>query len=167
MLILGLGRSALLCNMLKLMRCNKWANPPKACPLWQKHKAFRQARRCLCLSRRQARSSRRLSISRWEKAWTWRIARDMCPGSSPRVQEVSSVVREQSLTMRAIHGGLQRNIWSDSGLLCSMRTWPHTDRNVQSGSIYNNCTVIICCWIYVFKKKCSFLSHFHVHQTQS
>lgn len=48
-MILKLGRGTALCNMLKLMRCNKWANPLKACPLWQKHKAFRQAQRHLCM----------------------------------------------------------------------------------------------------------------------
>lgn len=109
MLILGLGRRTLLCNMLKLMRCNKWANPPKACPLWQKYKSFRQAWRSLCLSQRQAGSSQRVSISLWETQRIWLIVRDMCPGSSPRGtggqrggrERGESDVCEQSLTMCA------------------------------------------------------------------
>lgn len=28
--VIGVNRSAVLCNTLKLMRCNKWANPPES-----------------------------------------------------------------------------------------------------------------------------------------
>lgn len=105
MLILGLGRSAVLCNMLKLMRCNKWANPPKACPLWQKRKTFRQAWRPLCLSRMNAGRSQWISISLWETLWTWLIVRDMSPGSSPWVQEVSlwEVVSECNMHKKSLY----------------------------------------------------------------
>lgn len=149
MLILGLGRSAVLCNMLKLMRCNKWANPPKACPLWQKHKAFRQAWRCLCLSRRQARSSQWVSISLWEKRWIWLIVRDMCPGSSPRVQEVSMVGAERRVYRAWAIADHVHNPWGFTGkhLVRIRSVVQHTDRNKQSGSNYNTCTVIICCRI--------------------
>lgn len=133
MLILGLGRSAMLCNMLKLMRCNKWANPPKACPLWQKHKAFRQAWRPLCSSPRRTGSSQWVSISLRETLWTWLIVGDVCPGSLTRgaVGQIGGSERgsgcgefhKQSLTMCTIRGGLERNIWSGSGLLCRMCTY--------------------------------------------
>lgn len=168
-LILGLGRSAVLCNMLKLMRCNKCANPPKACPLWQKHKAFRQARRCLCLSRRRAGSSQRVSVSLRETPWTWLIVRDMCPGSPPREQEVSSegargdVVAEgpscTSSDGRCVRSmGAYREASGQNQVCCAARahvcTWMETHRLSLFIQQHTNCTVIIRCCIYV--NKCIF-----------
>lgn len=118
MLILGLGRSAVLCNMLKLMLCNKWANPPKACPLWQKHKALGQAWRSLCLSRRQTGSSQWVSVSLWETPRTWLIVRDMCPRSLAGSRELSLVgVRGEAVECAQANQSVQRNICSESGLL--------------------------------------------------
>lgn len=121
------------------MRCNKWANPPKACPLWQKYKSFRQAWRSLCLSQRQAGSSQRVSISLWETQRIWLIVRDMCPGSSPRGTGGQRGGRERgesdvcvSNRWRCVQP-LQRNIWSESGVLCRTCTCAHG----SWGSVYS------------------------------
>lgn len=99
MSMLGLRRSAVLCNMLKLMRCNKWANPPKACPIWQKHKTFRQAWWLLWVERRPEDHSESPSAS--GRHWTWLIVRDGSPASSTWAQEVSlwEVVSEWLLSV--------------------------------------------------------------------
>lgn len=138
----GLGRNAALCNMPKLMRCNKWANPPKACPLWQKHKAFRQAWRSLCL--RQAGSLQWVSVSLWETPSSWLIVRDTCPVSSPGVQEVNLVgtresvcgesnVRKRSPAMCAIHGGggAYRGTSGQNQVGCAAWACTHMDGHIQ------------------------------------
>lgn len=93
-MILGLGRRAVLCNMLKLMRCNKWANPTKSRPLWQKHKASRRARGPFVWVRWRQGDTQWVSLGLWETLWTWAIVTDTCPGSSPWVHEVSLWERE-------------------------------------------------------------------------
>lgn len=179
MLMLGLGRSAALCNMLKLMRCNKWANPPKARPLWQKHEAFRQARRCLCLSRRQAWSSQRVSVSLREKKTKNKKKTDMtdsrrrvpqlplpgCRGSAwwEREQrgalvESRTCASERWLTACAVHGGLRGNIWSESGLFCSTCVHVHMD----GSSLFAES---LSCRNLDLQKKKTFLSYLHVNQT--
>lgn len=51
-----------------------------------------------------------------------------------------------------------RNPWGFTGkhLVRIRSVVQHTDRNRHSGSNYNTCTVIKCCWSCVFLKKCSF-----------
>lgn len=104
MLILGLDSSTTLCNMLHLMRCNKSANPPKAFPLWQKHKTFRRAWRPLVWVGGKAGISLWIFISLWETRWTWLIVRDVSPGSPLRVQEVSlqEVVKDSNVDKKSL-----------------------------------------------------------------
>lgn len=48
------------------------------------------------------------------------------------------IAHELWLTMCVIHGSLQRNIWSESGLLCSMCTCVHMDGNTQGQFIHSS-----------------------------
>lgn len=175
MLMLGLGRSAALCNMLKLMRCNKWTNPPKARPLWQKREAFRQARRCLCLSRRQAWSSQRVSVSLREgkkKPQTWLIVGDVCPAPPPRVQGVSlvgagakrSACGESNVRKRAVadsmcssRGLTGKHLVRIRSVLQHVHSYTHGWKQVYLQSHW-----VVITWISGKKKKSSYL---HVNQT--
>ncbi len=47
--------------------------------------------------------------------------------------------RKQSLTMCTIRGGLERNIWSGSGLPCSMCTYTHTDQSFDIRGFQTKC----------------------------
>lgn len=151
----------------------------------------------LCLSRRRTRSWQWvfIGLSIWGR-WIWLI--DMWPGSSPGVEEVSMVGVSgecgRAQTCSSDHWqcvqtkvGLQKSIWLESGLSCSMCMTIFVESTKSR-------VITLCCWnnhaFYLCKEhadtllfefpclssnpglaviisRCSFLLHYALSQTQT